>query len=936
MKELKFIISFLIIFSLFVSCKKEATNEMWMITAPADEKETFANLIDLGGTSITPLGRYLTPRGKQIMTAPHPYGLVLSNDNNIAITANSGTSPLSITIIRNLLSDNPEVQQIPPGHNTDQGILASVFMGLAISPDNQKVYVSGGQENKIFIFNISDGSKDGFIDCSISDANNDYSHGYIGDMVLTKDGSTLYCVDQINFVVNIIDTKARKLISRVSVGRYPFGITLSPDEKKFYVANVGVFSYKVYPSVNKEHLRETTMPFPAFGYNTKEARDGYKNDSVEVPGLGDPNVPESFSVWAVDVSNKQAPNVIAKVKTGIKVGQKIEDFPAIGGSSPNSVVATNEYVFVSNGNNDCISVIDVKTNKIKKEIFLNIDDRIKKYRGIIPFGLALSPDMKRLYVAESGLNAVGVIDVGSLNVMGHIPVGWFPAKLQVTKDGKKLIISNAKGVGSGPNGGINWKPGPEGHNIGKLMKGTVSILDIPNDSELKKETEQVLKNNFSFTKITEEMIKERKNNPIPLYPGEKNSPIKYIVFISKENRTYDEVFGQIEKGKGDKTLARFGYQAPVSNKAKTIQFQADVMINHLRLAKDFAISDNFYVNADHSADGHRWLAATYPNEWVETSVSASYGGNRILKIDSKAPGALSMVGSGGAIYPEDYNEAGSLWDHLDRHKVDFFNFGFSTEHTPHYADTTFKYTGVRYMINYPLPTPLYEKSSKIYATYNMAIPDQFRLDMFIKEFNERWMGKGKTMPPVVTIMLPNDHGAEERPHAGYPFLESYMADNDLAVGRIIEFLSNTPYWKNMAIFITEDDSQGGVDHIDAHRSILMVISPYAKKGYVSHKHTSFGSIFKTFWNILGIPYLNQYDATATDLSDFFQDKPDYTPYKAVMVDQRIFDPQKALDPFDEKFDYKALSSSPILDDPKYMIKQSEDYRKHYSEKTTKK
>jgi hypothetical protein len=140
----------------------------------------------------------------------------------------------------------------------------------------------------------------------------------------------------------------------------------------------------------------------------------------------------------------------------------------------------------------------------------------------------------------------------------------------------------------------------------------------------------------------------------------------------------------------------------------------------------------------------------------------------------------------------------------------------------------------------------------------------------------------------------------------------------------------------MAIFITEDDSQGGVDHIDAHRSVLMVISPYARRGYVSHKHTSFGSIFKTFWNILGIPYLNQYDATASDLSDFFQDKPDYTPYKAVMVDQRIFDPQKALDPFDEKFDYKALSASPVLDDPKYMIKQSEDYRKHYSDKTAKK
>ncbi len=922
-------------FFLFFACEKKTEQNIWLITAPADTQSTYANIKDKSGISITPHGCFLTPRGKQITTAPHPYGLVLSNDNSIAITANSGTSPLSITIIKDVLSENPTVQQIPPSYDTDKGVLASVFMGLAISPNNQYVYVAGGQDNKIYIFNISDGSPAGSIDCSVSTNNQNYSHGYLGDLVLTADGSTIYCVDQINFLVNIIDVKSRKIISRVNVGRYPFGISLSPDEKNIYVANVGVFSYKVFPSVDKNRLKETTLPFPAFAYNTKESRDGYKNDTVEVPGLGDPNVPESFSVWAVDVSDKSNPKVTAKIKTGFLVGQKVEGFPAVGGSSPNSVVSSDKYVFVSNGNNDCISVIEVKNNKIIKEISLAVDERLKKYRGIIPFGLALSPDMKRLYVAESGLNAVGVIDVQQLKVIGHIPVGWFPSKLKVSNDGKKLIVANAKGVGSGPNGGKNWQPGPEGYNIGKLMKGMVSVLDIPKDDQLKNETQQVINNNFKFSKLSNDIINQRKNHPIPLYPGEKESPIKYIVFISKENRTYDEVFGQLKNGKGDASLARFGYNAEISDKNQSSKFTSDVMINHLKLSETFAISDNFYVNSDHSADGHRWLACTYPNQWVETSVSASYGRNRTLRIDSKAPGALAMVGSGGAIYPEDYNEAGSIWDHLDRYNIDFFNFGFSIEHSPHYDDSTFKYTGIQYMINFPLPTPLFKKTSRTYATYNMAIPDQFRADMFIKEFKEKWLGKGKTMPSVLTILLPNDHGAEERPHAGYPFLESYMADNDLALGRIIEFLSNTPYWKNMAIFITEDDSQSGVDHIDAHRSLLMIISPYAKRNYVSHKHTSFGSIFKTFWNILGIPYLNLYDATATDLSDFFQDKPDFTPYKKHMVDKRIFDPQKALDPFDEKFDFNAINSSPALDDPNYMIKQSEDYKKRYASKSSK-
>ena len=166
---------------------------------------------------------------------------------------------------------------------------------------------------------------------------------------------------------------------------------------------------------------------------------------------------------------------------------------------------------------------------------------------------------------------------------------------------------------------------------------------------------------------------------------------------------------------------------------------------------------------------------------------------------------------------------------------------------------------------------------------------------------------------MLTLMLPNDHGTRERAKAGFPFTQSYMADNDLALGRVVEFLSKTPYWKKMLIVVLEDDPQGGVDHIDAHRSLLLTISPWVKKNYVGHEHYSFGSVFKTFWNILGMPYLNQYDAGATNLIDLFTDKPDFTPYNAVAIDKRLFDPQKALDPFDEKFDWKAFSESEELD-----------------------
>ena len=903
-KSIFFLLSLLVI----VGCDSDS-EELWMASAPAGSLQA---VIAPEGKTILPNGRIIQPHGNTIRVAPHPYGLTLSSDGSVAVTANSGTRPFSISILRDLQNGSPSVQQIPEGPMNDEGLLEAVFMGLAISPDNQHVYVAGGTSNKIFQFDLQTGEKMDSINCAVVDGERDFTHGYIGDMTLSKDGSTLYALDQLGFRLIIIDTEQNEIINNVPTGRYPFGLCLTKDETSAYVANVGVFEYSYLGQLDSNDIKGTATSYPVSGYNTKEMREGYENDSLKVPGLGDPNVPEAFSVWKISLGD--APEVEQKIKTGFLVGDLVEGIPAVGGASPNSLVATDQYVFVSNGNNDCISVIDFVQDTVVKNIFLKPDPRMGSFRGVIPFGLALSPDQKRLFVAESGINAVAVIDAEKLEVLGHIPVGWFPSKLEVTPDGKQLIVANAKGYGSGPNGGKDYQVGPEGTYIGSLMNGSVTIMDIPTDEELKALTNQVIENNFKFRKVDATAKAQRDSNPIPLYPEASESPIKYIVFISKENRTYDEVFGQVKGGDGDPTIARFGVNQKVVNRNRTDSVeQVTVMANHLLLANQFAISDNFYVDADHSADGHRWLVNTYPNEWVETSVAAAYGGKRGMKRNSKAPGNLALVGATGAIYPEDYNEAGSIWEHFERNDINFFNFGFGMELAPSFADSTMKYTGVKFLVNYPVPGPLYGNSSRQYATYNMAIPDQFRADQFIQEFEEKYMGSGKTMPQVITLILPNDHGAGERPHAGYPYFASYMMDNDLALGRIIEFLSNTPYWKNMAIFVTEDDSQNGVDHVDAHRSLLMVISPYTKKNYVGHQHYSFGSIFKTFWNILGTPYLNQYDAGATDLSDLFTSEPDFTPYQAVPLDKSVFDPQKVLDPFDEDFDWKAVIQSPQLD-----------------------
>jgi YVTN family beta-propeller protein len=886
--------------------------QKWQISAPAGNEQT---KIDKTGKSVIPNGRFLTPRGKQIMTAPHPYGLILSPDGKTVVTANSGIVPFSISVINNILEENPQVKQIPEGAKNDQGILEACFMGLAISPDNQA--------NKVFKYDLITGKQKGSINCAVKTNKQNFKHGYLGDMVLTKDGKTLYVVDQIGFRMVVIDIENEKIIDNIPTGRYPFGICLSPDESKVFVANVGVFEYKPFTDLDPKNLKETAHKYPATKYNSKEMIEG--NAAKGVPALGDPNAPEAFSVWVYNTNLSGENKPIATIKTGFLVGQMVEDFPAVGGSSPNSVVASNNNVFVSNGNNDCISVIDIKNNTVLKNIFLNPEPRLGKLRGIIPFGVTLSPDQKRLYVAEAGINAVAVIDVAKLEVVGHIPTAWFPSKLKVSNDNKKLIVANAKGYGSGPNAGKNFTMKQEGSYIGALMKGSVSVIDIPSDEELKQETKVVIENNFKFI--------ESKNNKSLI----QDLGIKHIVFIAKENRTYDEIFGQISGGDGDASLARFGNNVKVSNRKGTkIVPDANVMPNHIALAKHFAMADNFHCDSDVSADGHRWLVSTYPNEWCETATAASYGGKRGLRDSSAAPGNLAIYGSAGSIYAEDFNEAGSLWDHLQRYNKDFYNFGFGVEMAGAYSDSTMKYIGELYTINYPLPEPLFDKTSKTFPTYNMAIPDQFRADLFMKEFNEKWIGKGKTLPPVITLMLPNDHGTSERTHAGFPFQASYMADNDLAVGRTIEFLSRTPYWKNMAIFITEDDPQGGVDHIDAHRSILQVISPYTKKDYVSKVHYSFGSIFKTFWHILDIPYLNQYDAGATDLSDMFTDKPNFTPYNAVSSDLRIFDPAKALTPINEKFDWKAFSASEELDRTETMQKRRAEDDEEVKKKKNKK
>ena len=510
-----------------VNALTPSNDAKWLISAPARNRIT---AIDKNGETIIPNGRIVKPLGKTVEVAPHPYGLSISPDGSMAVTANNGIRPISVSILRDISSDHPSVSQIPKGYSTDDGVLAAVYMGIAISPDNHELYVAGGQEGKVFIFDLATEQPIGEINCNTTIGERTFTSSYIGDMILNRAGTLLYAVDQLNFRLLVIDLKQQAILHSIPVGRYPFGVCLSPDESKAYVANVGMYEYEIAYTYQPNDPKETRIGEHLTGYLTKESEEGFVNDTISVPGLGDPLSPESFSVFTIDLNTTPKPTVTAKIKTGILVGELLDDFPAVGGSSPNSVVATEDYVFVSNGNNDCITVIDAKADTIDQQLFLTPDKRLKNWRGMIPYGVAVSPDQKRLYVAESGMNAVGVIDIPSMTVMGHIPVGWFPSKLQVTPDGKQLVVANAKGYGSGPNGGPDFDLGPKGSYIGNLMNGSVSIFNIPDDEDLTDLTNQVLANNFVFEEIDEKLIEQRGDHPIPLYPGQKESPIKHIVF----------------------------------------------------------------------------------------------------------------------------------------------------------------------------------------------------------------------------------------------------------------------------------------------------------------------------------------------------------------------------------------------------------------------
>jgi YVTN family beta-propeller protein len=827
-----------------------------------------------GNTAILVNGRRVTPAGRLLRTQSYAWGLALSPDGARAAVLTKDAFELVD------LREPFGVRRVPPLERrakNDEPRTGS-YMGCAFSPDGARFYYGSANEGRIVVVDVATTTVVGSIDLNVGG----FEDSFPGDFALSRDGRRLFVVDQFNYRLVSIDVESRKVTQSVRVGRNPFAVALSPDERLAWVSNVGMFEYPLVPGVTRENRAEKGLPFPAYGVPSKEADDGVEVNGVRVPGLGSPNHPDAMSVFAVDLDSAR---VVQRIKTGYLVGVDRDDITTVGGASPGALVAGRTRVYVANATNDTISVIDAASGASIKEIPLTVPG-LENLRGVLPFGMALAADETRLYVACAGLNAVAVINLATQQMAGYLPAGWFPSMVALSADDRTLIISSAKGLGAGPNGGPGFVDPPQGATAVDVMKGTLQIVAVPNDRELAAQTKQVFANTYSTQRTY-------STNEPHLPPW---SSIKHVVFIVKENRTFDQVYGARPRVNGEPSLAELGGR---------------ISPNHQALADRFTLFSNFYCDSDQSNTGHRWVVGVYPNEWVEVNARSRIE----ARLFSSAPGRRYVAGTAATVLPEDYNEAGALWEHLTRHGVPFYNFGFGTEMPASLERQMFKETGIRMSVSFPLPKPLFDHTSRIYPTFNMAIPDQYRVDIFEQEMRERWESGKEPFPRLVTMVLPQDHLTDPHPADGYPFRESYMADNDLALGRVMQTLSHSRWWPDMLVVVAEDDPQGGRDHVDAHRSILLLAGPHVRRGYVSPTLASFGSIMRLIFQVLGVPPLNQFDATASLPLDVFSPTADASPYDARPVDRRLFNPDTALKPFDRRFNWKALAASPVMDDP---------------------
>jgi len=528
------------------------------------------------------------------------------------------------------------------------------------------------------------------------------------------------------------------------------------------------------------------------------------------------------------------------------------------GEHPNAMALTKDgtRLFVSCANTNAVWAIDVPSKRAVEQIAVGLFPKAPP--GSTPNHVSLSPDEKQLLVANADNNTVAVVNVekpAASEVAGFIPTGWYPTAAMFSRDGRDIFILSGKGLSSAANPRfrqpIRTTPGGDVQYIGNLLTGTVSTLPVPPPATLQALTKIV----YSVTPYDDQyaLVPARApaNSPIPRRVGDP-SPIKHVFYVIRENRTYDQVLGDLERGNGDSTLAIFG---------------ESVTPNAHALAREFSVFDNFYVDAEVSYDGHAWSTSAYATDVVEKFWPTNYAGR----------GALYLSEGGGAMRNAFGNLAaplnGYIWDAAVRKGLSVRSYG----EFAHWGEGTPKDRQAGKVTVVASVPGLEGRVSPTYPAWDLDIPDNRRIDAWAREFSE--FEKNDSLPALSILRLGNDHTNGTRPDGPTP--RAMVAENDLALGRLVETISKSRYWKDSAIFVLEDDAQNGPDHIDAHRSPVLVISPYARRSATDSTLYTTSGVLRTMELILGVPPMSQYDAAATPMYQAFQAAPSLAPFAHV-------------------------------------------------------
>jgi DNA-binding beta-propeller fold protein YncE len=524
------------------------------------------------------------------------------------------------------------------------------------------------------------------------------------------------------------------------------------------------------------------------------------------------------------------------------------------GEHPNALALSRDgsRLFVACANTNKVWALDLPALTAREQISVSLFPNAPA--GTTPNALAVSPDGGTLAVANADNNTVAIVDIekaGASEVEGFIPTGWYPTAVQFTPDGKRLVVLAGKGMTgqANPRGPQATSPNAEGQYIGQLLQGALSIVTMPDAAALKALTTRV----YAVTPYSDAIRLTPANapvaTPIPRKVGD-SSPIKYVFYVIRENRTYDQVLGDLERGNGDPNLTIFG---------------EDVTPNAHALAREFVTLDNFYVDAEVSYDGHAFSTAAYATDAVEKIWPTNYG--RRGGVYTSEGGWGDRNAYGNLSTPAD----GYLWDFAARAGVSVRSYGEFAHRPKPGAPIEATVPGLRGKVH-----PEFEP-------FNLDVTDNVRVDVWLKEF--RTFEKSGSLPRLNIIRLGNDHTLGSRAGALTP--RSMVADNDLALGRVVEAIAGSAFWKESAIFVLEDDAQNGPDHVDSHRSVAFVVSPFTRRRALDSTLYTTSGMLRTMELILGLPPMSQYDAAATPMYNAFQPKSDLTPYKSLPARVRL-------------------------------------------------